>query len=67
MPLVSGLRDGFQHAKALVTNHQVNPVQATPAQPLEEELTLLALSSFMPSAAPKTSRYPSSLTAIATK
>ena len=32
-----------------------------------EKLTQLALSSFIPSAAPRTSRYPSSLTAIATR
>ena len=32
-----------------------------------EKLTQLALSSFIPSAAPKTSRYPSSFTAIATR
>ena len=26
---------GFQHTKALVTNYQFNPIQATPTQPLE--------------------------------
>ena len=43
----------------------------TPSKPRPrshwKKLTQLALSSFMPSAAPKTSRKPSSFTAIATK
>ena len=27
---------GFQHTKALITNHEFHPVQATTTQPLEE-------------------------------
>ena len=39
-PLVFGLRKhfshSFQHTKALVTNHQFDPIQTTATQPLEE-------------------------------
>ena len=39
-PLVFGLRKHFshslQHTKALVSNHQLNPVQATATEPLEK-------------------------------
>ena len=38
--LVLGLREhfthGFRHTKTLVANHQLDPIQATTAQPLEE-------------------------------
>lgn len=56
----------LQHPLALVANHQFDPIQATVTQPLEK-LTQLALSSFIPSAALNTSRYPSSFTAIVTR
>ena len=70
--LVFGLRKhfayGLQHTKAFVTNHQFNPVQATVTQLLEEtDPAGFVLLHFIPSAAPRTSRYLSSLTAIGTR
>ena len=54
-----------------IPKHLSPTMSLTPSRPLPrshwKKLTQLALSSFMPSAAPKTSRYPSSFTAIATK
>lgn len=55
-----------QHPHALVANDELYAVQAASAEPLKEA-DQLPLSSFMPSAAPKTSRKPSPFTAIATK
>ena len=68
--LVFGIWEYFahslQHPHALVTNNELRAVQAAPTKPLEEAAQL-ALSSFIPSAAPRTSRKPSSFTAIATR
>ena len=54
-----------------IPRHLSPTMSFTPSRPRPrsywKKLTQLALSSFMPSAAPKTSRYPSSLTAIATR
>ena len=68
--LVSGIREhlahGLQHPQALVADDKLHAVQTAPRSHWKK-LTQLALSSFIPSAAPKTSRKPSSFTAIATK
>lgn len=68
-PLVLGSREhfshGFQHTQAPVPYNKFYSIQTAAAEPLEEAAQL-GLSSFMPSVAPKISRYPSSLTTIAT-
>ena len=68
--LVFGVRKhlahGLQHPHALVADDELPPFRPRPRSHWKK-LTQLALSSFMPSAAPKTSRKPSSFTAIATR
>lgn len=56
----------FQHTQTLVPDNELHAVETAAFQPLKEA-DQLALSSFIPSAALRTSRKPSSLTTIATK
>ena len=69
-PLVLGFGEyfshGLQHTEALVSNDEFHTVQTRPRSHWKK-LTQLDLSSFIPSAAPRTSRYPSSFTTIATR
>ena len=68
--LIFGLRkhlaNSFQHPQAFISNHQFHTVQPRHRSHWKK-LTQLALFSFIPLAALNISRYPSSLTAIATK
>ena len=68
--MVFGLRKhcshSLQNTKTLVSNDEFHAVQTTATHSLEEA-DPAGLSSFMPSAALRTSRYPSSLTAIAAR
>lgn len=68
--LIPGFREDFtgcfEHTEALIANNELDALQSAVAQPLKNSFQL-SLSSFIPSAAPRTSRYPSSLTAMATR
>lgn len=69
-PLVFSFEEYFshklQHAKAFVAKHQFHPSKPRPRN-RREKLPQLAFSSFIPSAAPKTSPHSPSLTTIAAR